>query len=89
MLRWQKEIIHSFIVVKQHHTVNKDTGQVVSDIKLNNGLMENRNSINRTIRKAAIGYTNCDRFRSRCFYLLRKSFCLLLNPVIPPKKVTQ
>ena len=83
-------IINSFIVVKQRHTVDKDTGQVVvSDIKLNNGLMENRNSIIKTIKKAANGYTNWERFRSRCLYVLRKSSNPMLNPAIPPKKTRQ
>ena len=90
LISWREEIINSFIVVKQRHTVDKDTGQVVvSDIKLNNGLMENRNSIIKTIKKAANGYTNWDRFRNRCLYVLRKSSRPLLNPVIPPKKVKQ
>lgn len=89
LISWREEIINSFIVVKQRHTVDKDTGQVVSDIKLNNGLMENRNSIIKTIKKAANGYTNWDRFRNRCLYVLRRNSYPLLNPVIPPKKVTQ
>ena len=42
--------------------------QVVSDIKLNNGLMENRNAIIKTIKKPANEYTNLDRFRNRCLY---------------------
>lgn len=89
LISWREEIINSFIVVKRRHTVDKDTGQVVSDIKLNNGLMENRNSIIKTIKKAANGYTNWDRFRNRCLYVLRRNSYPLLNPVIPPKKVTQ
>lgn len=84
---WQDEIINSFIVVKQRHEVDKDTGQViVSDIKLNNGLMENRNSIIKTLKKAANGYTNWQRFRNRCLYVLRKGSVPKLNPVIPEKK---
>ncbi|MDY6282871.1 MAG: transposase, partial [Erysipelotrichaceae bacterium] len=90
LISWREEIINSFIVVKQRHTVDKDTGQVVlSDIKLNNGLTENRNSIIKTIKKAANGYTNWERFRSRCLYVLRKSSNPMLNPVIPPKKTRQ
>lgn len=89
LISWREEIINSFIVVKRRHTVDKDTGQVVSDIKLNNGLMENRNSIIKMIKKAATGYTNWDRFRNRCLYVLRRNSYPLLNPVIPPKKVTQ
>lgn len=90
LISWREEIINSFNAVNQRHTVDKDTGQmVVSDIKLNNGLMENRNSTIKTIKKSANGYTNWDRFRSRCLYVLRKSSKPMLNPVIPPKKVKQ
>lgn len=83
---WKDEIINSFIVVSQRHTVDKGTGQVVvSDVKLNNGLMENRNSIIKTIKKASNGYTNWERFRGRCLYVLRKSAAPRLNPEIPQK----
>ncbi len=84
---WQYEIINSFIIVKRIHKVDKDTGQVVvSDLKLNNGLMENRNSILKTIKKSSNGYTNWDRFRNRCLYILRKSSVPSLNPIIPKKR---
>lgn len=87
---WKEEIINSFIIVGQSHKVDKDTGQVeVSDIKLNNGLMENRNSIIKTIKKASNGYTNWERFRNRCLYVLRKSAVPRLNPVIPEKKIKE
>lgn len=88
--RWQEEIINSFIVVKHRYKVDKDTGQVtVSEIKLNNGLMENRNSVIKTLKKAANGYSNWERFRTRCLYVLRKSSIpRLLNPVIPKKEKT-
>ena len=84
---WQYEIINSFIIVKRIHKVDKGTGQVVvSDLKLNNGLMENRNSILKTIKKSSNGYTNWDRFRNRCLYILRKSSVPSLNPIIPKKR---
>lgn len=84
---WQYEIINSFIIVKKTHKVDKDTGQVVvSDLKLNNGLMENRNSILKTIKKSSNGYTNWNRFRNRCLYVLRKSSVPSLNPIIPKKR---
>ena len=78
---WEQEIINSFIVVGKSYKVDKETGQVaVSDQKLNNGLMENRNSILKTIKKNSNGYTNWDRFRTRCLYVLRKDSLPLLNP---------
>ncbi len=85
---WKEEIINSFIIVKSTHKVDKDTGQVVvSGIKLNNGLMENRNSILKTIKKNSNGYTNWSRFRNRCLYVLRPDALPSLNPLIPVKKV--
>ena len=81
---WQYEIINSFIIVKKTHKVDKDTGQVVvSERKLNNGFMENRNSI---LKKSSNGYTIWDRFRNRCLYVLRKSSVPSLNPIIPKKR---
>lgn len=85
---WKEEIINSFIVVKNRYTVDKDTGQVVvSALKLNNGLMENRNSILKTIKKNSNGYTNWNRFRNRCLYVLRPDAVPHLNPIIPKKVI--
>ena len=81
---WNTEIINSFIIVGKSYRVDKETGQVViSDRKLNTGLMENRNSIIKTIKKNANGYTNWDRFRNRCLYVLRRSAAPRLNPIDP------
>lgn len=83
---WKQEIINSFIVAKYRYKVDKDTGEVaVSEVKMNNGLMENRNSIIKTVKKAANGYTNWNRFRNRLLYVLRKNSAPRLNPVIPKK----
>jgi len=79
---WKQEIINSFIIVKHDYKVDRDTGQVVvSAKKLNNGLMENRNSILKTIKKNANGYSNWDRFRNRCLYVLRPDALPSLNPL--------
>jgi transposase len=87
---WKEEIINSFIVVKNRYTVDKDTGQVVvSALKLNNGLMENRNSILKTIKKNSNGYTNWNRFRNRCLYVLRPDAVPSLNPIIPKKVISK
>ena len=87
---WQDEIVNSFIVVDTRHEVDKGTGHVVvSAVKLNNGLMENRNSVIKTIKKAANGYTNWERFRNRCLYVLRSGSVPRLNPVIPVKNEIQ
>ena len=83
---WQDEIVNSFIVIQYNHKVDKDTGLViVSAKKMNNGLMENRNSILKTIKKSSNGYYNWDRFRNRCLYVLRPDAVPLLYPVDPDK----
>ena len=79
---WQTEIVSSFIVVGNRYRVDKETGHVViSERKLNTNLMENRNSIIKTIKKNANGYANWDRFRNRCLYVLRPDARPRLNPV--------
>ena len=79
---WKQEIINSFIIVKHDYKIDRDTGQVVvSAKKLNNGLMENRNSLLKTIKKNSNGYSNWDRFRNRCLYVLRADALPSLNPL--------
>ncbi|MBR2067176.1 MAG: transposase, partial [Solobacterium sp.] len=79
---WHKEIVNSFIVFKHSYTVDKETGQVVvSAQKMNTGVLENRNSILKAIKKNSNGYTNWERFRNRCLYILRKNAVPLLNPI--------
>ena len=88
--RWREEIINSFIVVKVNYKVEKDNGHVVMSAQhLNTGLLENRNSIIKCIKKNSTGYTNWDRFRNRCLYVLRKDSKPRLNPEIPAKKKKQ
>lgn len=83
---WKQEIINSFIVIGVRHRIDKETGQVVvSDLKMNTNISENKNSIIKTLKKSANGYANWDRFRNRCLYVLRKDALPLLNP-IPKKK---
>lgn len=82
MKKWRTEIINSFRVIDQEYVVNKDTGQVtVSNKRISNGLMENRNGILKLIKKNANGYTNWDRFRNRCLYVLRKQEKAALEPL--------
>jgi len=79
---WKTEIANSFIVIDNTYKVDRNTGQVVVFAqKLNNGLMENRNSIIKTIKKNSNGYANWERFRNRCLYVLRTSALPLLNPL--------
>jgi len=84
---WREEIINSFIIVKNSYKVDKDSGQVVMSAQhLNTGLLENRNSVIKCIKKNSTGYANWDRFRNRCLYILRKSALPMLNPIIPSKQ---
>lgn len=87
LITWKQQILNSFIIVNYRYKVDKDTGHVVvSAQKLNNGLMENRNSILKTVKKNSNGYTNWDRFRNRCLYILRPDALPLLNPLDTDKK---
>lgn len=84
---WRREIINSFRVIKLDHKIDRDTGQViVSPKKLNNGIMENRNSILKCIKKNANGYSNWHRFRNRCLYVLRKDAVPMMIPIKKKKR---
>lgn len=84
---WKIEIKNSFIIINYKHKIIKDTGEVaISPTKLNNGLMENRNAILKCIKKNSNGYSNWDRFRNRCLYVLRKDAVPLLNPITNERK---
>jgi transposase len=85
---WKQEIINSFTVVGVRHKVDKETGQVViSEVKLNTNISETKNSIIKTLKKSANGYTCWPRFRNRCLYILRPDARPVLNPLPPVKKV--
>lgn len=84
---WSAEIINSFIVVGNSYRVDKETGQVViSERKLNTGILESRNSIIKTIKKNSNGYSCWDRFRNRCLYVLRHNAAPRLNPIARKEK---
>ena len=84
---WSTEIVNSFIVVGNSYRVDKETGQVViSERKLNTGILESRNSIIKTIKKNSNGYSNWDRFRNRCLYVLRRDAAPRLNPIAGKEK---
>jgi len=83
---WKEEIVNSFIIVNTKYKVDKETGLVaVSARRVSNGVMENRNAILKLIKKSSNSYSNWNRFRNRCLYVLRKDAVPLLNPVIPKK----
>ena len=80
--KWKTEIINSFIIVGHDYQVEAETGRVVvRNKKMNNAIIENRNSIIKCIKKNANGYTNWDRFRNRLLYVLDKDVTYLLYPL--------
>lgn len=71
MCRWRQEIVNSFSISKAEHIVDPKTGNVeIKEKRVNNALMENRNGILKLITKAANGYKNWDRFRTRAMFVL-------------------
>lgn len=73
MTNWKQEIINSFHISKTVFNVSKDTGKITAEQKrINNALMENRNSIIKLVTKSANGYRNWDRFRNRVMLVLEK-----------------
>lgn len=79
---WKQEIINSFIIVDYEYKVDKDTGRVaVQPKKMNNAIIENKNSIIKTIKKNANGYTNWNRFRNRIMYVLDNEATFRAEPL--------
>ena len=85
---WKQEIINSFIIVGYNHKVDKETGQVViSEKKMNTNISEMKNSMIKTLKKSANGFSNWARFRNRCLYVLRPDAKPVLNPIPPRKQI--
>lgn len=88
MSKWRTEIINSFVIFGISYEVDKSTGHVACNaVKMTNALIENRNSIIKTLKKNANGYTNWTRFRNRALYVLNKDEDLPLYPLPHPKVV--
>lgn len=86
---WKEEILNSFVVVNHSYKVDKETGMViVSEKRPHTGILENKNSILKTIKKNSNGYTNWSRFRNRCLYILRPNALPSLNPLPQKRKIT-
>ena len=54
--------------------------------KMNNAIIENRNSIIKCIKKNANGYTNWTRFRNRVLYVLDRNSSYSMYPMKKEKK---
>ena len=80
--KWRKEIINSFNIVGYKYQVNQSTGYVAAqEIKMNNAIIKNRNSIIKCVKKNANGYTNWPRFRNRVLYVLDKNSTYSMYPI--------
>ena len=56
--KWRKEIINSFHIAGYEYQIDQSTGHVAAqEKKMNNAIIENRNSIIKCIKKNANGYT--------------------------------
>lgn len=85
--KWKKEIVNSFHIVGYKYQVSQSTGRVAAQqMKMNNAIIENRNSIIKCIKKNANGYTNWTRFRNRILYVLDKNSTYSMYPIYQEKK---
>lgn len=75
LIKWRKGIINSFIVV------NENTG-----MKINNGIIENRNKTIKNIKHNSNGFTNWNRFRNRVMYVLNKDTTFRYLPKTEARK---
>lgn len=76
LIRWKREIVHSFIIVD---TYTKDGKEV--EVKMNNGIAENKNRTLKLLKNNSNGYKNWDRFRNRSLYVLNEDDTYHLNPI--------
>ena len=85
--KWKKEIINSFHIVGYQYQVSQSSGRVAAQqMKMNNAIIENRNSIIKCIKKNANGYTNWTRFRNRVLYVLDKNSTYSMYPIYKEKQ---
>ena len=88
--KWKHEIINSFKIVKEVYEVDPGTGHVVvRGYKMNNAIIENKNSIIKCIKKNANGFTNWHRFRNRLMYVLGHNETYRLYPKPREKKASK
>ena len=59
LMKRKKEIINSFIVLKQEYYIDAATGEeMLQEKKMTNAIIENKNAIIKCVKKNANGYTN-------------------------------
>lgn len=90
LMKWKKEIINSFIVLKQEYYIDADTGEEkLQEKKMTNAIIENKNAIIKCVKKNANGYTNWERFRNRIMYVLDPKATYSLYPIQNENKVAK
>lgn len=80
--RWKKEIINSFIIVAEREVPGQNK---VTQLKINNGIIENRNKTIKDLKHCSNGYLNWERFRNRVLYSLNKDATFYLYPKFAKK----
>ena len=71
---WKEYILNSFITIKD---CLDDNGK---PRRLSNGPIEGINSIIEKINSNGNGYSNFDRFKNRCIYVINKEYTILGTP---------
>ena len=90
LMKWKKEIINSFIVLKQEYYIDAATGEEkLQEKKMTNAIIENKNAIIKCVKKNANGYTNWGRFRNRIMYVLDPKATYSLYPIQNENKVAK
>lgn len=82
VVRWKTEIINSFTVVGER--VDKK-GNVIK-LRINNGIIENRNKSIKLLKHSSNGYLNWYRFRNRVLYCLNNDTTYFLYPYFDKKE---
>lgn len=73
LYNWRQEIIASFQISKVIYHISKKSGRARAESKrINNAMIERKNSTIKLIKKGANGYTNWERFRNRCLLVLEQ-----------------
>lgn len=90
LTKWKNEIINSFYILGYEYKVDSEQGHVDAQYKkMNNAIIENRNSIIKILKKNANGYTNWTRFRNRILYVLDSDSTYSLYPINKKKEIKE
>jgi len=76
--RWKRPIVNSLIVVdtvteRKYDSKRKKMIEITKEIKVHNGVAENKNKTIKLLKRNGNGFGNWDRFRNRAMYVINKS----------------